>query len=130
VSVAAGQQVSGIAITVPAPATSPAINAQDLGVTSGLSGEAFNTGAQIHQGDIKTILMFGPGLSANLQISVSGPNDITVSNLQTIKATDGTPGVAFQVQVAPTAALGDRTVVLQNPKQDISTFTGGLEVIP
>src|SRR5579863_3176895 len=46
VGLAPGQQVSGISIMVPAPALGPAINAQDLGVTSGLSGEAFNTGDQ------------------------------------------------------------------------------------
>ena len=95
-----------------------------------MQGSADNTGAQIKQGQTGTVLVFGPGLSGNMQISISGPGDISVSNLQTVKATDGTPGVAFSVSVAPGAALGARTVILEDGKQDITTFTGGLEVTP
>lgn len=123
-----GGQVSGVNIAVPVAASSPTPNAQALGVTFGTQGSADNTGAQIKQGQTGTVLVFGPGLSGNMQISISGPGDIVVSNPQTIKATDGTPGVAFTVVVLPTAALGARTVILEDAKQDISTFTGGLEV--
>jgi hypothetical protein len=126
-TVAAGQNTS-VNIAVPVAASSPTPNAQALGVSFGMQGSADNTGAQIKQGQTGTVLLFGPGLSGNMQISISGPGDIAVSNPQTIKATDGTPGVAFTVVVPPTAALGARTVILENGKQDITTFTGGLEV--
>lgn len=124
-----GGQVSNVNIAVPLPASSPTPNAQALGVTFGMQGSADNTGAQITQGQTGTVLLFGPGLSAKMQISISGPGDIVVSNPQTIKATDGTPGVAFTVVVSPVAALGARTVILEDAKQDITTFTGGLEVV-
>jgi hypothetical protein len=34
------------------------------------------------------------------------------------------------VTVASDAALGARTVVLQNSNNDVTTFTAGLEVVP
>jgi hypothetical protein len=63
-----------------------------------------------------------------LQISISGPGDIAIANEHSITATDGTPGVAFEITVPSNAALGARTVILQSPNNDITTFTGGLEV--
>jgi len=128
ITIAAGQNASGIDISVPLPASSPTPNAQALGVTFTSQGSADNTGAQIKPGQAGTVLIFGPGLSANMQIMISGPQDITIANPQTIKSTDNTPGVAFDVVVSPTAALGARTVILQDKKNDITTFTGGLEV--
>lgn len=128
ITVAAGQNVAGTDISVPLPASKPTPNAQALGVTFTSQGSADNTGAQIKQGQAGTVLIFGPGLSANMQIMISGPQDITIANPQTIKSTDNTPGVAFDVVVSPTAALGARTVILQDAKNDITTFTGGLEV--
>jgi hypothetical protein len=74
------------------------------------------------------VLLFGPGLSSNMQVSITGPNDITISGIQSIQATDGTPGVAFNAAVASTAAVGARTVILQDANNDITTFAGGLEV--
>jgi hypothetical protein len=84
----------------------------------------------IHQGATDFVLLFGPGLSGNMTVKVSGPPDITVSNITGITATDKTPGVAFQATVNSGAALGARTVWLQNPQNDVTTFTGGLEVVP
>ncbi len=131
VSVAAGQTASGINITVATPASSPPPNAEVLG-TAGLTGtaQAFNTGATITRGTTQRVLLFGPGLSGSMQISVTGPADITVSSPVSIKATDNTPGIAFSATVAGNAALGCRTVVLQATNGDITTFTGGLEVVP
>jgi hypothetical protein len=78
-----------------------------------------------------TVLLFGAGLSASMQVSLSGPGDITVSNIQGISSTGGTPGIAFTATVNPTAGLGARTVILQNTtNHDITTFTGSLEVVP
>ena len=128
IGLAPGQAASGADIIVPLATASPAPNALVLGVSSGGGGTAFNTGATIARGATKMILMFGPGLSAGVQISISGPPDIAISRLQSITSTKGTPGVAFQAVVDPNAALGARTVLLQNTKNDITTFTGGLEV--
>lgn len=130
VQVASGATVSGIGIVVPAPAASPAPNAQVLGVTTGTGGSAFNTGQTISRGANATVLLFGPGLNANMTVSIGGPSDIQVSNVRSITSTTGTPGVAFNVAVNGNAAAGARTVFLQNSQGDITAFTGGLEVTP
>ena len=132
VTVAAGAASSGTNITVPAPASATPPNAEVLGVSASLSGaSAFNVGATISRGTTRTVLLFGHGLSGTLQVTITGPNDIAISAIQGITATDGTPGIAFTAAVDSTAALGARTVILQNTtNNDITTFTGGLEVIP
>jgi hypothetical protein len=82
----------------------------------------------MQRGSTPTVLLFGQGISASMQISISGPNDITIGNPVSIKATDGTPGISFTAAVSSNAAVGARTVILQDTKNDITTFTGGLEV--
>ena len=72
--------------------------------------------------------MFGPGLNGNVQVAISGPNDIGVSNLKSITSTKGTPGVEFVITVPGSAAIGARTVFLTNGSGALTTFTGGLEV--
>ena len=131
VNVGAGQSVSGVNVVVTTPASSTLPNAEDLGVNpvSGL-GMAANTGGSIHRGSTMRILLFGPGLSSSMKVTVAGPEDIAVSSLQGIEATDNTPGVAFTAAVAANAALGARTVYLKGANGDITSFTGGLEVIP
>ena len=91
---------------------------------------ASNTGGAIHRGSTERILLFGPGLDSSMSVVVAGPADITVSNLQGIKATDNTPGIAFNAAVAGNAALGARTVYLKNANGEMTSFAGGLEVIP
>jgi hypothetical protein len=131
VTVAAGQAVTGINLTVETPASTPPPNAQVLGVANLTGpGEAFNTGGAIPRGSTKRVLLFGPGLSGTMTVTITGPNDITISGIQSIKATDGTSGVAFTAAAVATASLGCRTVVLQATNGDITTFTGGLEVVP
>jgi hypothetical protein len=130
VNVLAGQVATNVNITASCAAANPVPNAEDLGVgTSVNTSTAANTGAQIAQGSVMTVILFGPGLSGSMTVTITGPNDITVSNPTTIRATDNTPGIAFTATVSPTAALGARTVILQNSQNDITTFTGGLEVI-
>jgi len=65
-----------------------------------------------------------------MKVSLTGPNDIQISNPQAVTATDRTPGITFTATIASDAALGARTVVLQNPKNDITAYAGGLEVVP
>lgn len=131
ITVSAGQTTSGADIAVGSPQASPAINATTLGANDfGSTGSAFNSGDSIARGASRQVLVFGPGLSGAVTISLSGPADITISNEQSITATDKTPGVSFDVAVSPTAALGARTVLLKNAQNDITTFTGGLEVTP
>ncbi len=131
VTVVAGQTLTGVDVAVACQASNPTPNAEDLGVGTSVNGTtASNTGAQIHQGTTMTVIMFGPGLASNMTITISGPSDITVSNQQSITSTGNVPGVAFTATVNSGAALGARTVILKNAQNDITTFTGGLEVIP
>ncbi|HET9696715.1 MAG TPA: hypothetical protein VFP40_07605 [Terriglobales bacterium] len=125
-----GQTASGVDITVAAAAVSPAPNAQNLGVNS-LTGRASasNTGGVIHRGASNRVILFGPGLNGQMTVTIGGLKDITVTNVSGITATDNTPGLAFTATAATGAALGARTVYLQNTSGDVTTFTGGLEVV-
>jgi hypothetical protein len=130
VTVVAGQTISNTNIAVSCQASSPTPNAENLGVGATVNGtSASNTGAQIQQGATMSVILFGPGLSGGMTIAISGPNDITVTNPTTIRSTGNTPGIAFTAIVSPTAALGARTVILQDVNHDVTTFTGGLEVV-
>lgn len=126
VIVTAGQASSGVDITVVSPASSPAPNAQVIG----LGTSASDTGTTISRGATQTVLLFGPGLSGSMKVSITGPSDVAVSNVQSITATDNTPGVSFTAAVDSNAALGARTVVLQTTNNDVTTFSGGLEIVP
>lgn len=128
VSVGAGQTTQGVDITV--PTTASGLNAEVLGVTevSGGGGSASSTGASIARGSAKRVLIFGKGMSGDLQITISGPQDITISNRQKITATDDTPGVIFTATVSGAATPGARTVILRDSNENITTFTGGLEI--
>lgn len=131
VTVGQGQTVSGIDIAVDSPASSTAPNAQNLGVNP-LTGQASasNTGGVIHRGASNRVVMFGPGLAGTMTVKIGGPSDITVSDVRSITATDNTPGISFTAAAAGSAALGVRTVYLQSTNNDITVFTGGLEVVP
>jgi hypothetical protein len=128
VTVAAAQTSSGVNITVPTPASNPTPNAQALGV-GGLN--AFSTGDTVARGANTTMLIFGPGISSSMRISFSGPaGDITTSGVVDVKSTANppVPGIQMNMSVSSTAAVGARTVILQDTNNDITTFTGGLEV--
>jgi hypothetical protein len=131
VDVSRGPSATGIDITVPAAALSPAPNAQDLGVNTPTGrASASNTGGAIHRGATMRIILFGPGLNGQMQVKIGGPSDITVSSITGIQATDNTPGISFMATAKGNAALGARTVYLQNTSGDVTSFTGGLEVVP
>jgi hypothetical protein len=132
VNLAAGQSATGIDIALASPSSSSSINAELLGVAAiGSGGSAFNSGDTIHRGSSMRVILFGRGLNGSLKVSISGPGDIAIANVRSIQSTDNTPGVSFDVVVAANAALGARDVILQDPNNnDITTFTGGLEVIP
>ena len=131
VTVAAGQSLANVDVTVPPPAGAAPPNVLDLGAGN-LCGamNACNTGDVVHRGSTAVVLMFGPGLTAAMQISVNGPNDITFGTPVAINSTSGTPGLQVSAKVGSGAALGARTVVLRAADGDITTFTGGLEVVP
>jgi len=65
-----------------------------------------------------------------MKVSITGPGDITVGTLTAVTAQDGTPGVQFPITLTNSSALGARTVVMQDAKNDVTTFSGGLEVVP
>lgn len=126
VTVGAGGNASGVDITV-----SPSLgneNATALGTMA--DGFAANTGAIVHQASSNTIVLFGPGLSGSMSVTISGPQDIGVSNLRSVQAKDGTPGLAFDAVIGSSTAVGARTVYLKASNNDITAFTGGLEVLP
>lgn len=129
VTVVATQINSGIDITALAPASSPTPNAQFLGVEPSLL--AFNVGDTIPRGVIRrNVFLFGSGLDKVATISVSG-NDLTLEGAQVIPASGGNPpGVQVLVTVPGGATLGLRTIYLTDSNNDVTTFTGGLEVIP
>ncbi len=129
VTVSANQTATGVNIAVVSPASSSAPNVVALG-TDGTN--AFSTGGTVNRGGSATIVAFGAGLSSSMQISFSGPNDITMGTVQNIVADDPahTPGVSFPITVGSNAALGARTLIMQSTNNDITTFTGGLEVLP
>ncbi len=119
--------VADIAVATPSSTTPPNIKA--LGVDS--NGFAYVTGGTATQGEAAGIVtLFGPGITNTMQVSFSGPSDVTVSNINGVTATDGTPGLQFNIAVAAGAALGGRTLILQNSNNDVTTFTGGIEIIP
>jgi hypothetical protein len=103
-------------------------NAIALGKAS--DGFASNSGTVVHQATTETIVIFGPGLSSAMSVTVSGPNDIGVNNIRGIQAKDGTPGLAFDAVIGSSTAIGARTVYLKAANSDITAFAGGLEVLP
>jgi hypothetical protein len=131
VDVSHGTSATGIDIAVAGPVASPAPNAQDLGAnpTTGRQA-ASNTGGIIHRGGTMRVILFGPGLNGQMQVRIAGPSDVTVASVSAIQATDNTPGIAFMATASGNAALGARTVFLQNTSGDVTSFTGGLEVVP
>ena len=126
VTVSGGQTASGVNISLASPASTTPPNAESIGI----GNSAANTGTTIAQGSTQTVILFGPGLSGSMQVSLTGPADITVSNVQSITSTTNVPGISFTAAVSSSAALGARTVVLQAASNDITTFAGGLEVVP
>lgn len=131
ISVGSGQTLTSIDIAVASPANAGGPNAELLGV-SGLneSTTARNSGASIPRGSTMKVVLFGRALSGALTVTIGGPNDIIVSNVRGITATDGTAGIAFDATVSGGAALGARTVYLRSANDDITAFAGGLEVVP
>ena len=127
VNVSANQTASGINIAVVSAASSSGPNVVALG-TDGMN--AFSTGGTVNRGGSATIIAFGAGVSNSMQISISGPKDITMGTVTSIQSTTGTPGVSFPITVGSNAALGARTLIMQSTNNDITTFTGGLEVLP
>ena len=126
ITVAAVATAAGADITVAAPGSNPALNALNLGTTA--AGFASNTGVAVPRGSTQGIILFGPGITGDLTVTLSGPADITVSNPRTIKSTNGTSGIAFDVNIPANAAPGARTVFLRSSNNDITAFTGGLEI--
>jgi hypothetical protein len=127
-----GANAAGVDINVGGPQSCPPPNGQVLGIADlGASSiTATNIGAQVRRGDIKTVILFGPGLGAATNVDITGqPGDFLITDVVNRNATDGTPGVQFQITVSPAAAFGARTVVLRSANGDATAFTGGLEVI-
>jgi hypothetical protein len=76
------------------------------------------------------VIVFGKGVSGSLTPSISGPADIAISNVRSVRSIDDDTGIAFDISISPSAALGARTVFLRASNDDLTAFTGGLEVLP
>jgi hypothetical protein len=109
------------------PASSPTPNATLVGADG---THAFSSGDVLHQNSSATVIIAGTGLNTSMKASLSGPADITIGALQSITFTNNSTGISFTATVASNAALGARTLILQDAKNDITTFSGGLEVVP
>ncbi len=127
VAVTNGQTTSGINIVV--PNTASAFNITLLGVNSpsATTISASNVGGAVARGSTATILIFGPGLTGSETLSLSGPNDVSITGEKGVKSTDGTPGIQFQVTVGGNAAIGARTLSVKQGS-NAAAFVGGIEV--
>jgi hypothetical protein len=68
-----------------------------------------------------------------MAVTIPGPADIQIVEIcpSDLMSTNGVPGMSFRITVASGAALGARTVLLQdNTSGLVTAFTGGLEVVP
>jgi hypothetical protein len=138
VTVTAGAISSGVDITVPAPASVTAPNASLLGAAvvppggGDVSITLTNGSSTVHQGSPIIVALAGTGIAATgTTVTISGPDDITIdtTTVKDITLDGGQKGLTFQAAVASGAALGARTVLLKNAQNDITSFTGGLQVI-
>jgi hypothetical protein len=127
VSVSAGQTTPGVNIIVPTPASSPAPNATLVGANG---SQAFSSGDVLHRNSAATVIVAGTGLNTSMKASFSGPADIAIGPLRSITFMNNSKGISFTATVPSNAALGARTLILQDVNNDITTFAGGLEVIP
>jgi hypothetical protein len=130
VTVSAGSTTTGVDIAVVLPKSSPTPNAQFLGVNIANAGGSTTGDTVSRSQGSGVVTMYGDGLANTMTVTITGPGDITVGALSSITATDGTPGVQFPITLTGLTALGARTIVMKDAKGDITTFTGGLEVIP
>jgi hypothetical protein len=132
VTVTGGQTTTGVDIAVVAPVSNPTPNATFIGTGDLAAGiHVFNVGTVIHQSSTTTVAILGYGLASNILVGITGPADITMSNITSVRGTLGNPdATTFTASVSGSAALGARTVILQDANKDNTTFTGGLEVIP
>ena len=91
------------------------------------------TGTSVARGQTVYIFIVGYGIVAGTTYAISGsdvviPQQPTSGNNNFVTATDGTPGVFFQIVVSPTAALGSRNVVVTNSGGELAAFPGGLQI--
>jgi hypothetical protein len=151
ITVSSGATNSAVNITLPPPAANPAPNATMIGVAVPVSGGGTsitlaNAPAVVHLGSLPTggqllLALTGTGLASGsgtsatpivTSVSLSGPNDITVSptvHALTDNSNNGV-GVGVTITLAASTATGARTVYLQNAQGDITAFAGGLEILP
>ncbi len=60
-------------------------------------------------------------------VAISGPSDITVGAPTSLT---GGGGIGFRIALASSTATGARTVFLKDAQNDITAYTGGLEILP
>jgi hypothetical protein len=143
VTATGGGTATGVDIAVVAPASSTSPNAQVIGAaaTSASSLSLTNTEARVSKAaGTQVVALCGTGLLAAMKVGVGDApgvsnSDFTITNITGVtcsgsgSGSTSTPGLQFDITVASGALLGNRTVFLQSTNNDVTTFTGGLEVV-
>lgn len=126
VTVAANQNTIAVDIEVPGPAST--INVTGVSITEPLVGQTYarSTGVGVRQGNQYWLWLIGSGITPSLTLSFSGPADIAVGG--PVLATQGCPGAIYPITVSAGAALGARSIILQDASSNLTTLAGALEV--
>ncbi len=102
-------------------------------IAAGIGTRAGVTGVEVSQGSTPNLFLVGKGFVAGTFYAISGPNDVTVTQPTGAdfgQTTDGLPAVNITVSVSPTAALGPRNIIVNDPAGELTVFVGGLLVTP
>ena len=93
------------------------------------SGNFFNVGSQVRQGESRALVAVGgPGLpQSGTPLSISGPG-ITVGPTYFNRLGNGMPSVAIEITVSPDAPVGPRNMIITNGSQR-TIVTGGVEIL-
>jgi hypothetical protein len=126
VTVAANQNT--IAVDIQVPAVASTINVTGVAITAPLVNQTYarSAGVGVRQGNQYWLWIIGSGITPSLTLSFSGPADITVGG--PVLATQGCLGAIYPITVSAGAALGARSIILQDANSNLATLAGALEV--
>jgi hypothetical protein len=103
-------------------------------IAAGIGTRAGVTGVEVSRGSTgSTVNLFlvGKGFVLGTFYAISGPNGVTVTQPTGAdfgQTTDGLPAVNITISVSPSAALGPRNIIVNDPAGELTVFVGGLLV--
>ena len=100
-------------------------------IAAGMGTRAGVTGVEVSQGSTVNLFLVGKGFVLGTFYAISGPNDVTVTQPTGAdfgQTTDGLPAVNITISVSPSAALGPRNIIVNDPAGELTVFVGGLLV--